>query len=166
VRRVGLPVLWSLAALTLLGGFSPEPGANFAHQDAPVTTRTKNADLEKVNADIAAEQGWLSEYQRGKKILQTLASITQEERQKLAVTAYRGESVAFVGAGAPPGATNDLLIGGGYYLRVVTGKGKDLRPRATKWEILVRGKILQVLPENKIIVLQVAAPDWRVIETL
>ena len=67
--------------------------------------------------------------------------------------------------GAPPGATNDILTTDGYYLRIVTKGGKDLRPKSVWWEALVCGKVLQVLPENKIIVLEVAEKDWIVGDT-
>jgi hypothetical protein len=73
--------------------------------------------------------------------------------------------VAFVGGGAPPGGTNDLITEGGFYLRVVNKQGKDLRPHSVWWEVMVCGEILQVLPENKLIVLEVDEKDWVVLQT-
>jgi len=91
--------------------------------------------------------------------------LNSEELARLEISAYRGEKVAFVGSTAPPGGTNDLVTDDGYYLRLVTPTGKDLRPQATLWEVMVCGKILQVLPENKIIVIEVTEKDWKVLAT-
>jgi hypothetical protein len=73
--------------------------------------------------------------------------------------------VALSGVGAPPGASNDLLTAEGFYLRILTKKPKDLRPRAAAWRVLVCGKVVQVLPQNKIIVIEVRTSDWIVLET-
>src|SRR5262249_17835026 len=87
----------------------------------------------------AQEQGWLQYYKRGGAILKKLSSLGPEDQKKLSSGAYRGERVAFVGGGAPPGGTNDLITGEGFYLRIVNKEGKDLRPHAVWWEILVCG---------------------------
>jgi hypothetical protein len=58
-----------------------------------------------------------------------------------------------------------LVTEHGFYLRVVNKEGKDLRPHSVWWEVLVCGKILQVLPENKIIVIEVDESGWLVLQT-
>src|SRR5258706_13193233 len=80
---------------------------------------------------------------RGRDIVEKLSALTPKQIHEFNATAYRDEMVEFVGGGAPPGATNDLLIDGGYYLRVVNSQNKDLRPHSVLWEVHVRGKILQ-----------------------
>ena len=102
---------------------------------------------------------------RGQEIVGKLSALSSKQVDDFDVTAFRDEIVEFVGGGAPPGATNDLLIEGGYYLRVVTPQNKDLRPHSVLWEVHVKGKILQVLPKHKIIVLQVQEKDWYVLQT-
>lgn len=124
----------------------------------------QQSDSPRRNERIAEESGWLANYKRGREIIQELAALGPSG-QKIQIAAYRQERVAFVGGGAPPGATNDLIIGGGFYLRVVNKAGKDLRPQAVWWEVMVCGEILQVLPENKIIVLQVEEKDWIILQT-
>jgi hypothetical protein len=88
-----------------------------------------------------------------------------KDPKKIDIAAYRGVRVAFVGAGAAPGASNDLVIGGQCYLRVVNKEGKDLRPRSLWWEVLVQGVVMQVIPENRIVVIDVSEKDWIVLET-
>lgn len=114
---------------------------------------------------IAKGYGWLSNLKRGEDIVHKLAAMSSEELRKVEVTAYRGERVAFIGSGAPPGGTNDLLTEGGFYLRVLTPSGKDLRPQSVWWEVIVCGKILQILPKNKIIVIEIDEKDWKIIQT-
>jgi hypothetical protein len=117
--------------------------------------------------DLAKRYGWSTNVSRGKEIVQKLAALSPEELQKVDITAYRGERVAFVGGVAPPGGSNDLVTGDGFYLRVVnkSGKGKDLRPHSAWWEVMICGKILQVLPQNRIIVIEVDEKDWKIIQT-
>jgi hypothetical protein len=129
------------------------------------TDHTSPREEQKPFMKSVEEQGWLNHYKRGTDIIQKLSALGPESRTKTDVAAYRGERLAFVGAGAPPGATNDLITQGGFYLRVVTRSGKDLRPRSVWWEVLVCGEVLQVLPENKIIVLEAAEKDWIVLQT-
>jgi len=114
---------------------------------------------------MAKDFGWTSNLNLGRDISKKIASLTQNERAKLAISAYRGEWVAFVGVAAPPGSSNDLLTRDGFYLRVVNRAGNDLRPHSVWWEVMVYGKISQVLPENKVIVIEVDEKDWKIIQT-
>jgi hypothetical protein len=116
-------------------------------------------------AALLAQLGWKANFLRGDEILNALSTLDAGQRKELDVAAYRGERVAFAGRGAPPGGTNDLYTRGGYYLRVVNKEGRDLRPQAAWWEVMTCGEIWQVLPENKIIVIEVAEADWHVIQT-
>lgn len=103
---------------------------------------------------------------RGQEIVAKISALSSKQIEAFNVATFRDEVVEFVGGGAIPGATNDLQIEGDYYIRVVTSPGKDLRPQATTWEVHVKGKILQVLPKHKIIVLEVQEKDWIVLQTL
>ena len=114
---------------------------------------------------IAKRHGWLANLKRGHEIVQKLASLSPGELEKVKISAYREERVAFVGVGAPPGGTNDLVTESDFYLRVVNPSGKDLRPQSVWWEVMICGKILQVLPKNKIIVIEVDENDWRITQT-
>jgi hypothetical protein len=113
---------------------------------------------------VAEGKGWLDNYKRGHEILLELSRLSPEQQKKVDIAKYRGERIAVVGGSAPPGATNDLVTDGGFYLRVVNPKGKDLRP-PSPGTILIRGTILQVLPMNKIIVIKVSNKDWEVLMT-
>ena len=128
--------------------------------DPVPTTRPAESDANRVD-----EKRWQQGLQRGGEILHEISALTPEASKEFKVLAYRGESVAFRAVGAPPGSTNDLSTKDGFYLRVVTRHGKDLRPQAVWWEVLVFGKIQQVLPQNKIIVLEVNEEDWKVWQT-
>ena len=108
--------------------------------------------------------GWAAEYRHGGEILKSLTAASKEQ-QKLAIDAFRGEKVAFIGVGAPAGGSNDLLIPDGFYLRVITPGGEDLRPQSVWWEVLVQGVIQQVLLENKIIVIEVNKEGWQIRQT-
>ncbi len=123
-------------------------------------------DAEKVYRQYAEGKGWLDNYNKGKEILLKLSHLGPEQQKKYDIAAYRGEQVVFVGGSAPPGATNDLVTEGGFYLRVVNPGGRDLRPPSAAWTVLVRGEVLQVLPQNKIIVIKVLRNDWDVIMTM
>ena len=114
---------------------------------------------------MAKSYGWSTNLSRGKEIVQELAALSPEGLEKVDITAYRGERVAFVGGGAPPGGSNDLVTEHGFYLRVVNKSGKDLRPHSVWWEVMICGKILQVLPKNKIIVIELDEKDWKIIQT-
>ncbi len=105
-------------------------------------------------AKILEEEGWLRYFKRGATIIDELSTVRPDGARKLDITAYRGERVAYVGGGAPPGSSNDLIMDNGFYLRIVNTQGKDLRPRSVLWEILVCGEVLQVFAENKLIVLE------------
>jgi hypothetical protein len=129
------------------------------------TARVETAQEPNPYAELLEKEGWQKSYKRGAEILQELSALSPERRKKLDTAAYRGERVTFVGGGAPPGGTNDLITEAGFYLRVVNNQGKDLRPQAAWWAVLLCGEILQVLPENKIIVLEVDEKDWLVLET-
>ena len=105
--------------------------------------------------EIAAARGWLTNYTRGREIIRELSRVSPERREKPWTDKYRGETVAFAGATAPPG-TEDLLTEGGFYLRVLYPKGKEPGPRGYIWhEIMVRGTILRVYPANSLIVIEV-----------
>lgn len=115
--------------------------------------------------ETAKSYGWLPELRRGKEIVQKLSGMNFKELREIDLTAYRGEKVAFIAGTAPPGGTNDLVTEDGFYLRIVNPQGKDLRPRAVWWEVIICGKILQVKAENKIIIIEVDEKDWKVIQT-
>jgi hypothetical protein len=135
---------------------------------------TASATLQQDDDDPGAEtarrfaeaRGWTQELDRGTAILQKLSKLTPSQRAATPVDAYRGEKVAFYAGTAPPGGTNDLRTDEGFYLRIVNASGKDLRPHAILCGVLVCGEIMQVLPDNKIIVLEINDPDWLVLETL
>jgi hypothetical protein len=114
----------------------------------------------------AEQHGWLRNYERGVEILRSLSALDRESAKRIEISAYRGERVAFAGGAAPPGGTNDLVTEGGFYLRVVNKGGKDLRPLAVSWEVLVFGEVLQVLPQNRIIVIEVNDEDWIILQTM
>jgi hypothetical protein len=135
---------------------------------AMVVSSGDAADREEHYAGFAKWKGWREEYNKGKQLIRELKSLSTEQIKEYGVKAHRDEKLSFVGSGAPPGGTNDLILEGGYYLRVVNPEGeeaKDLRPHAAMWEVMLRGTVLQVLPENKIIVLEVGEKDWEVLET-
>lgn len=114
--------------------------------------------------DVARARGWLTNYTRGREIIRELSALSPEQGHKLKFSAYRGEKVAFVGVDAPPGV-GDRYTESGFYLRVVYRKGKEPPQHPPyKWsEMLLRGTILQVLPENKIIVIEV--DEEQIIQT-
>ena len=114
--------------------------------------------------EIVAKEKWTKSFNNGRRILKEISDNNQAKK-KIDIAAFRGEKVSFVGGGAPPGATNDLLIEQGYYVRIITPDGKDLRPNSVWWEVLIQGEILQVYPEHKIIVLKIVPEDWKVIQT-
>jgi hypothetical protein len=116
-------------------------------------------------ARLLARHGWNAEFKRGEEIVQALRSLDAEQRATFDTTTYRDEEVAFIGVAAPPGGTNDLLTMGGFYLRVVNKEGKDLRPHAVWWEVMIRGTIMEVLPQQQTIVIEVAQKDWHIIQT-
>lgn len=105
--------------------------------------------------------GWRDDYQRGLKFVDELLGLSPDDLKKAAFNAYRGMKVAFEAWGAPPGGTNDLVTKDGFYIRVVAKQNKDLRPTFAGSEVAIRGEILQVFTENKIIVLEVDEKDWK-----
>lgn len=119
----------------------------------------------KVKEEVAKARAWFPYLNRGREIANEIARLTPEKLPEVKVSAYRGERVAFMGVTALPGASNDLLTKDGLYLRVVNPAGKDLRPRSLWWEVMVCGKILQVLPRNKVIVIEVKEEDWQIVQT-
>jgi len=64
-----------------------------------------------------------------------------------------------------PGATHDVLTPDGFYLRILNKESQDLRPTSVWWTVLCRGEVLQVLPEHKLIVIEVSTKDWIVLDT-
>ena len=125
---------------------------------APALTNAAPTDDDR-GLEFAKGAGWEKEYRQGRNLLLDVGKAIRE-KQQLSVGAHRGETVAFIAGAAPPGGSNDLITPDGFYLRVMTPKNKDLRPRAVWWEVIVRGKVQQVLPENKIIVIEVDPKDW------
>jgi hypothetical protein len=119
-------------------------------------------DLEK---DFAKSLGWREDLQRGQQIIDKLSPLNREELAKVDVSTYRGERVAFDGVGAPPGGSNDLLTSGGFHLRVINPSHKDLRPHCAWWEVMIRGTILEVLPQSKTIVIEVDEKNWQIVQT-
>ena len=125
-------------------------------------SETRNSE----GAQIASGLGWLEQYENGQRILTQLSALTAEEAKVLPVDSYRGEKVTLGGGGAPPGSTNDLITPDGYYVRVVNVENKDLRPQAVAWSVIVLGEIRQVLPHNRIIVIDVDEKNYQVLEAL
>ncbi len=122
-------------------------------------------DMEKSYKEyrqVAKGKGWLASYNRGHEILSELLRLSPEQQKKMDIAAYRGERIAVVGGSAPPGATNDLVTDGGFYLRVVNPKGKDLHP-PSPGNVMIRGTIMQVFPQNKIIIIKVSNKDWDIL---
>jgi len=111
---------------------------------------------------------WSPAEKRGQEILSKLASLTPKQIRNFDVTTFRDETVVFYGWPAMPGACNDVETGktaagnsiSGFYIRVVNPSGKDLRGPSASWEVYIRGKILQVYPANKVIVLQIKDDDY------
>lgn len=135
-------------------------------QSAAVAKTVEGDVLDTAIKSPAARYGWLDNFNNGQAILQSLSDLNGQQMKDFDIATHRGKMVAFVAAAAPPGATNDLVVEGGYYLRVVNADGKDWRPHAAAWTVLVNGTILQVLPENKIVVVQVEKPEhWVVLDT-
>ena len=94
-----------------------------------------------------------------------LSGLSSEEIAEYDVAAFRGQKVAFYAGAARPGGTNDLVTELGFYIRVVNPQNADLRPHSVVWAVLVVGEVQQVLPHNKLIVLEVKTQDWQVLET-
>jgi len=128
------------------------------------TTRTSTVnDTASSEKQFAEAFGWLTNYTRGQEIIRELTSLSPEQARQLKYSAYRGEDVAFMTADALPGI-GDRATTGGFYLRLIYQKGKEPGPRPYIWSAsMVRGKILQVLPTNKIIVIEVS--DEHVVAT-
>jgi hypothetical protein len=129
------------------------------------THTTPLEEAKDVEEELAKTRGWFANLRLGREIVQELTKLSPEKLARVKVSAYRGERVAFMGVAALPGASNDLFIRNGYYLRVLNPAGKDLRPRSVWWEVMVCGRVLQVLPKNKIIVIQVNEEDWQIFQT-
>ena len=125
---------------------------------APLVARVSSNDQA-----TAETYGWKAELERGHEIVKSLSALGVKLKN-LEFTGYRDERVAFIGGGTP-GGMNDLLIEGGFYLRVVNPRGKDLRPEAVWWNAIVCGSIIQVFPENKIIVIRVDEKNWKTLDT-
>ena len=105
--------------------------------------------------EVAKAFGWLTNYMRGQEIVRKLSALSPEQARRLKFDAYRGEIVAFMTGDALPGV-GDKMTTRGFYLRLFYQKGKEPGPSHYLLpESMVRGTILQVLPENKIIVIEV-----------
>jgi hypothetical protein len=113
---------------------------------------------------------------RGEEICRRIAAMTREEIKSYENPDY-GSTVAFYCwparcediSGAVRCACNDGVTGKtnfgesmeGFYIRVVTKSGKSLTPRhCAGWEFYVRGKIINVYPSNRVIVLLVRDEDY------
>jgi hypothetical protein len=120
------------------------------------TTRNSNENDEARSGEQFAEAfGWVTNYTRGQEIIREISALSPEQARQLKFDAYRGENVAFMTGDALPGI-GDRVTDRGFYLRVIYQKGKNPGPRPYVWSTsMVRGKILQVLPANKIIVIEV-----------
>lgn len=122
-------------------------------------------DLEGTYVERYAEAwGWGSNLKRGREILRQLASLTPRELSEFKEALYQGERVAFYGGPiAATAYTGDMGTEGGFYVRVVSPKGKSIDPESVLWDALVCGKILHVFPRNRIIVIEVNESDFRVL---
>jgi hypothetical protein len=118
-----------------------------------------------LRGQYAESWGWGSNLKRGREIIRKLASLTPRELAQLDKAIYQGERVAFYGGPiATTAYTGDVGTEGGFYLRVVTPAGKSIiDPGSVLWDALVYGKILQVFPRNRIIVIEVNEADFRVL---
>ena len=77
-----------------------------------------------------------------------------------------GKQIALVGGVASPGSSNDLMAREGIYIRIITTPPRDLRPHSAVWEVAVIGTIQGFIPANRIIVIEVAKKDWRIISKM
>ncbi len=112
---------------------------------------------------MAETRGWLTELKRGRAILQELSALSGAKLENTPIAAYGGQRVAFIGTGM---WEHDLFTVKGFYLRLLTPAGRDLRPQTGMWyEVLVRGRILGVLAKNRIIVIEVNENDWQLVQT-
>jgi hypothetical protein len=111
------------------------------------------------------EHGWREDFEKGAEMVRKLSALKEKDKKYSNNALFRGLRVAFFGYGAPPGATNDLLTPEGYYLRILNKKPKDLRPMAAVWTVLVCGRVCQVFPENRLILLEVNEEDWIILDT-
>jgi len=164
---IGTTAPWNADPVTSAFAFTGA-GYSFPPVTRPTQTATNRASsLPSTPPQETPEHypGMRDELKRGREIIRELSALPPEQTEKYDVTAFRDAVVTFIGGTAPPAATNDLLIEGGYYLRVVNPRQKDLRPHAVAWEVVVKGKIMQVLPKHKIIVLEVQEKDWFVLQT-
>jgi len=117
--------------------------------------RTTHPLAAKGDENLAEAFGWLTNYTQGQEIIRELSMLSADQARHLKVDAYRGAIVAFMTGDALPGI-GDRLTDRGFYLRLVYQKGKEPGPRSYIWSTsMIRGTILQVLPENKVIVIRV-----------
>jgi hypothetical protein len=142
--------------MTLLGCSAPSQKPEVAKSAPTNDPRAR----ESAYADVF---GWTREWDRGAAIIKGLESLSEEQRKSYDVSAFRGETVAFVGGAAPWGGPLDLRTLHGYDLRVKDKGGSMRGPQALSWSAEVRGKIMQVLPVNRMIVLDVEDRHWRVV---
>jgi hypothetical protein len=114
---------------------------------------------------LVKKLGWKEEFNMGNDIIRNLSTLGDEQKKQFNVRSFRGRRAAFCGSGAPPGATNDLMTSEGFYLRIISRESRDLRPTAAAWNVIICGNVMQVFPENKIIVIEVRSTDWIVLDT-
>jgi hypothetical protein len=126
---------------------------------------TRTANEGKGYLAVVEQHGWSDDFRRGEDLLRLLSTLSTEKKTTFDISAFRGLHVAFYGAGAPPGATHDILTPDGFYLRILNKESQDLRPTSVWWTVLCRGEVLQVLPEHKLIVIEVSTKDWIVLDT-
>ena len=120
-------------------------------------------NLARMHATAAGQLGWTEEYQRGNEIIALPRRFHHNERTAADIEAFRGETVAIVGV-SHHGVQNDLWSQG-IYMRIVNPEGKDLRPQSVYWSVFVRGKVLEILTENRLIILEVTEKNWQVLWT-
>lgn len=118
------------------------------------TTHNLTESTAAGEVEVAKAFGWLTNYTRGQEIIRKLSALSPEQVRQVKFNAYRGEVVAFMTGDALPGI-GDKMTTGGFYLRLFYQKGKEPSLHYILPGSIVRGTILQVLPENKIIVIEV-----------
>ena len=113
----------------------------------------------ELSALLAPDPKLQANLKRGEEIMAEILEMSPGEA-RLNSGKYRDEIVAISGFVAGTGGTNDLQTEQGIYVRVVNPQRKDLRPQAAWWSATVTGSIQVVIPENRIIVLEVEEEGW------
>jgi hypothetical protein len=99
--------------------------------------------------------------ENGTRLLQLLTADGSPD----ALQAYVGRQVVFLGGGAPPGATADLLIADDVRLEVTIKPPREVRPMAVMWEACVLGTVRRIDRKRKVISIDARPEDWVVVET-